>query len=233
MRCNRWWVAKPSQMATIAMLLIGGLWLTTETLSPQIAQAETRVDLSLERQPNETYDSLLRRAEAAASATAQESFSLDNQLPNVAITVVGQNEGAIAPILTLQVTRPEWRSYPDVSHWAKYYSSAKTLLLFQNVATSTPSPTGITPPNYSRRSFNGNPNQTGNSANNRGRTQIVPIQPNSLFTPGQFGNGNTGVTSIPGSITPTPGSGLTPLPPTSAPVLQPSSPQLPIPSTLR
>jgi len=42
---------------------------------PQIAQAHTkRVDLSLERQPNETYETLLLRAEVAAREAAQASL---------------------------------------------------------------------------------------------------------------------------------------------------------------
>ncbi|HAA27118.1 MAG TPA: hypothetical protein DCE56_04845, partial [Cyanobacteria bacterium UBA8553] len=62
------------------------IWVVFETISPavgfaktpQIAQASTdRLNLYLERQGNETYDALLRRATDAAMATAQQSFERD------------------------------------------------------------------------------------------------------------------------------------------------------------
>jgi len=139
-----------TKTATRLMLLFSiGLWLATNAIAPQIAQAYTaRLDLSLERQAGENYDTLLRRAEAAARAAAQRSFDQDILVTQVSITVSGQNEGAIAPVLSLDVSRPQWRGRPDPQRWATYYKTARSLLRWQDAATAplgqttsaTPSP---------------------------------------------------------------------------------------------
>ncbi len=232
MRCKfRSWVSQPNRTLILAVLLGlgGGFWLTIEAIAPQIARAEAarRVDLSLDRLPNETYESLLRRAEAATAAAVQDSFNQDNEVTGVAVTVVAQNQGAIAPILSLQVTRPQWLSRPDLQSWATYYRSAKALLRFDNVATTSPTPAGtIYTPNNPNRSINGS-GQRNNTFTN-GRQRVQPIT-NSPFTPGQPTVQPGIVNSTPPpSLTPAPGQGLTPIPPTAAPVNTPSNPQLPL-----
>ena len=229
---NQFWSwSQPSRAAILVLLLgLGGVWLTTEAIAPQVARAEAarRVDLSLNRLPNETYESLLRRAEAATAAAVQDSFNQDNEVTGVTVTVVAQNQGAIAPILSLQVTRPQWLSHPDLQSWATYYRNAKALLLFDNVAT-TPAParTVYTPYNSNRLNNSG---QVRNSTFTNGRQRIQPST-NSPFTPGQPtvqpGSGTS--TPLPPSLTPAPGQGMAPLPPTTAPLNTPSNPQSPIP----
>jgi len=64
----------------------------TQREVPQIAQAHTkRVDLP-ERQPNETYETLLLRAEAAAREAAQASFDQDIRATDVSVMIVAQNQ---------------------------------------------------------------------------------------------------------------------------------------------
>ncbi len=140
---------KNSKTAAMLMLLGGGgLWLATSVLAPQIAQAYTaRLDFALEREAGENYDTLLRRAEAAARAAAQRSFDQDILVTQVSISVSGQNQGAIAPVLSLDVSRPQWRSRPDPQRWATYYKTARSLLHWQDVATQPFGQTNIpTPP---------------------------------------------------------------------------------------
>ena len=109
------WVTKKASMATLIALLGagGGLWVTTEAIAPQIAQANTeRIEISLPRYQNETYQGLLNRAEAAALKSLEQSFAQDTQLTNVSIVIMGQNHGKIAPVLFLKVDRSEWLSNP-------------------------------------------------------------------------------------------------------------------------
>ncbi|WP_190442999.1 hypothetical protein [Trichocoleus sp. FACHB-90] len=111
----------------------GVTWLVSSALAPQIAQAYTaRIDLRMVGQPNETYEGLIRRAEAVARAAAQRSFDRDILVTDVAVMIMGQNQGAIAPILALKVNRGAWRSRPDVSRWATYFPSTKALLGFRD-----------------------------------------------------------------------------------------------------
>ena len=108
-------------------------WLLTEAIAPQVVRAYTaRVDLAFDRLPEENYETVLRRAEAAARAAAQRSFDQDILVTDVSIIVSVQNYGAIAPVLTLEVSRPQWRSRPDAQNWATYFKTARSLLFFEN-----------------------------------------------------------------------------------------------------
>jgi hypothetical protein len=120
---------------------------------PVHAQAN-QVNVSLQRQPNESFETLINRAEAAARATAQQSFA-NNAAGNVAVTVLGESAGLVAPLLSLEVSRDNWRSRPDPQQWATYYSNARTLLGFESLTPATAAqptpavptqPTGSTDP---------------------------------------------------------------------------------------
>ena len=123
------------------------LWLLTEAISPQIVQAYTaRVDLAIDGLPEENYETLLRRAESAARSAAQRSFDRDILVTDVSIIVSVQNQGSIAPVLELAVSRPEWRTRPDPQRWATYFKTARLLLLFkQNFTTPIALPQPPTP----------------------------------------------------------------------------------------
>jgi len=116
--------------AGLAALLGGtGIWLTEALIAPQASQAYTsRVDLFLARELDETYDTLLRRAEMAARAGAQRSFDQDLLITNVSVTVVAEDDGITVPILALRVDRDEWRTRPETYYWATYYRTAEVLL---------------------------------------------------------------------------------------------------------
>lgn len=117
-----------------AILMVGTavpLWVATEGIAPQIVQAyTTRGDVVIDRLPEETYETLLRRAEAAARAATQRSFDQDILVTEVSVIVSGQNFGAIAPVLELRVSRQQWRNRPDPQVWATYFKTARSLLLF-------------------------------------------------------------------------------------------------------
>lgn len=146
------WVATKVRMATlIALLGTGGVWTISEALAPQIVHADTeRIEISLPRHQNETYQGLLNRAEAAALKSIEQSFAQDTQLTNVSIVIMGQNQGKIVPVLFLKVDRSEWLSNPALQHWVTYFRSARSLLGFQDVApTNFVEPTTETPRNTS------------------------------------------------------------------------------------
>jgi hypothetical protein len=111
------------------LLGTGAAWLTQATLTPQTAQAyKARVDVQLDRLRNETYQSMLRRAEIVARAAAQRSFDRDILASEVSIMVIGRNNGTETPLMLLEVSRQNWRERPDTRRWATYYRSAQTLL---------------------------------------------------------------------------------------------------------
>ncbi|AUB36442.1 hypothetical protein COO91_02354 [Nostoc flagelliforme CCNUN1] len=128
-------IAGRIRIVPLLVLLISTVtaWFLAETLAPQVVQAYTaRVDLAIDRLPDENYETVLRRAEAAARASAQRSFDQDILVTDVSIIVSVQNYGAIAPVLTLEVSRPQWRSRPDAQNWATYFKTSRSLLFLEN-----------------------------------------------------------------------------------------------------
>jgi hypothetical protein len=116
------------RVCAIALLLSAGLY-GVGAIAPQVVQAYVaRVDLGVDRLPNEGYDSMVRRAELIARAAAQRTFDKDILTSEVSVIVVGRNAGAEAPILMLTVTREQWRSRPDTQRWATYYRNSAGLL---------------------------------------------------------------------------------------------------------
>lgn len=138
------------------------LWATHEVIEPKIAQAETaRVDISVQSQPNETYEALLSRAEASAKAAVQTSFERNTAITEVSIIVLGQNRGEIAPVLSLEISRPQWRD-PDIQRRFTYFNNARSLLGYEDVAT--------TPQNPPQTSNPANTNQTPASSTEQNST---------------------------------------------------------------
>ena len=110
-------------------LLTSGVWFTQASLAPPSAQAyKPRVDVSLDRVANETYDSFIRRADLVARAAAQRSFDRDILASEVSIMVIGRNQGVEAPVMLLDVSRQNWRTRPEPRRWATYYRTAQALL---------------------------------------------------------------------------------------------------------
>jgi len=125
----------------------GSLWLLEMAIAPPAAQAYTaRVNLSLDRRANESYDTLLRRAETAARAAAQRAFDNDILATEVSVIVAGQNSGLIVPILALEVSRADWRRRPDPQQWATYYSNADLLLGINQPVIAAPAPVPVPVP---------------------------------------------------------------------------------------
>ncbi|NDJ18229.1 hypothetical protein [Myxacorys almedinensis] len=114
---------------TLALGLSGLLWGIDAAVAPTPTQAYVlRVDLALDRLPNESFDSLARRAELAARAAVQRSFDKDILASNASVIVTGRVGGSEAPILSIAVSRDQWRAQPDPRRWATYYRMARLLL---------------------------------------------------------------------------------------------------------
>ena len=144
------------QIAPIGLIAVLGLtgvsWLTASLVAVPTAQAYTaRVNVALTRETGESFRSFLRRAEAVARAAAQRSFDRDILVTEVAVTVIGQNNGAIVPLMSLDVSRQSWTRSPDPQNWITYFPNTDTLLGFDNTPEApeiqprgTPTP-GATP----------------------------------------------------------------------------------------
>lgn len=190
-----------ASLSLLAWLGLGGSFcLLPSAIAPQVAQAYTsRVNLTLERQPNESYDTLVRRAEAVARAAAQRSFDNDILVTQAAIVVIGENLGLSAPILTLEVSRDNWKSRPDARRWSTYYPNSKALLRIEDLVAPTVAPatdtntqppaTEPTAPSNSPPAAPTNPNPTQPSSGS-GQSNGTPPPQGTINNPGATGQQN-------------------------------------------
>jgi len=198
-----------------ALGLVGVSWLTVSLVAPPSAQAYTaRLNVALTREAGESFQSFLRRAEAVARAGAQRSFDRDILVTDVAVTVMGQNNGAIVPLLSLEVSRPSWRSRPDPQRWITYFPNTDTLLGFDK----TPEEPGTQPRGTSQPMTTPTPSATP--------TPQAPTGPRVIELPG--GNRRIIPASPPANTAPPPAnaapSGTPSQPATSASPAAPSTP---------
>lgn len=242
------WMTKATQLTAILSIVVGiGFSLQ------QTAQADTaRVDdITIDRQPDETYDSLIQRAESAARIAVEQSFD-QAQVTDVSVVILGQNQGVIAPVLTVEVSRPQWNN--NAQDGFTYFNSARSLLRLeeQQLATAdspeqqtnTPAPSRQQPnnprtPGSAREIINNAPTTPATSTPGATplpgspalvpRPQVPGVAP--VTSPGDnesTGNtGNTGNTGSTGNTENTGNNVNTTAPPPVAPVTAPSPDSLP------
>lgn len=100
-------------------------------IAPKIVTAYPQtVEIYLTRQGGETYENLLERSAIIARAATQRTFDTDVLVTEVAVIILADNEGLIAPLLTLNVSREDWWQKPDPKAWINYYDGISTLLQF-------------------------------------------------------------------------------------------------------
>jgi hypothetical protein len=128
-------------MIKYCITLIGGLLLTQVALA-----SPTEVNLSIKRQPSENYDRFVQRAETLATQTVQQRFAENQSLDELRVLVVGENQGAIAPLLTVQVNRLDWRGEPNVKRWQTVFPYSQDLLGFNQQQAQIDKPTVPTSP---------------------------------------------------------------------------------------
>ena len=113
------------------IVLLGGIVgpASLELLASAPVQAyEARLSVTLDLEPNETFQTLMKRAEVVARAAVQRAFDTDILATDVSIFINGRSGGLEAPLLSVQISRFQWQSFPDARRWATYYPSTQGLL---------------------------------------------------------------------------------------------------------
>ncbi|MGB3614452.1 MAG: hypothetical protein WBA10_11730 [Elainellaceae cyanobacterium] len=91
-----------------------------------VEQAE-QLSVALNVLPGESYDAFIERAEAETQLQV-ESYFQRTAADSVMVTFNGNNEGLIAPVLELAVTREQWAAAPQTKRWATYFLDSDVLL---------------------------------------------------------------------------------------------------------
>jgi hypothetical protein len=197
---------------TALLGLTGGLYVVKEAIQPLIAQAYTmRVNLSLDRQPNESYETIIRRAEAIARAAVQRSFDTDILVNEASVMVTCDNNGLIAPIISVKVSRSQWSNIPDIQRWTRYYSNSRSLLDFDGVAVANAEqrrveaakPKVVLNEISVRRDFNSKINYVQGSVSNQTGNIIRFVKINYIVSTGIREQGDAGSAIVqPDTLTP-------------------------------
>lgn len=116
------------------------------TTVAQVPQTEIQnnhsqpLDQIITTKPNQTFDELMQEANAAAQTLVEQQFTNDRD--DVAIRILAEHGGQIAPLLLVEVTRQQWQTYPSVERWATSLGQSSRVLLgfikLQNQSTSKP-----------------------------------------------------------------------------------------------
>lgn len=114
----------------IAGFFACGAVLGLDAVTAPVQAYTARLDVTIDRAPSETYDSIVRRAEVVARAAVQRGFDRDLLANEVSVIIVGRNGGMASPVISVWVTRSQWQSRPDTKRWATYYRGSKSFLGF-------------------------------------------------------------------------------------------------------
>ena len=165
----------PALGAATIFGLTGISWLSLEIMAPQFAQAYVaRVGVNINRQPGETYKTMLVRGLAVARAAVQRSFDRDILITEVQVTISGENKGAIAPILMVEVSRQEWNNQPDAQFWVSYMPNAEALLNFETAIDTEETTGGASAPSAPPRNGNVPPPPPTRNVPTTGETLTPP-----------------------------------------------------------
>ncbi|MEG3436437.1 hypothetical protein V0288_04840 [Pannus brasiliensis CCIBt3594] len=155
----------------------------------------TAINLPVAVQRGESYQGLLARASKLAGETIGQRFQQNTAIDRVNVLVTAENQGEIAPLLSVNVSRQDWNGNPNVQRWARVFPFGKDLLGFGGSSSSPSSPppppsatTGAaaSPPSPPAKTPPGNtpPAKTppGDTPPDATNAPIIPPFPNDTLT---------------------------------------------------
>ncbi|NEQ55093.1 MAG: hypothetical protein F6K11_34065 [Leptolyngbya sp. SIO3F4] len=90
--------------------------------------ANQRISITLQADNVKDYGRLLEQAVVAGNDAISNTFEANPDTAPVKLTVLVNRNGQVLPILVAEVSRDEWQQQSDVQSWARYSTSARTLL---------------------------------------------------------------------------------------------------------
>ena len=85
------------------------------------AESELRTVLDLPLYGQMTQSEIISEAESMVNQEVTYRFNSDPNLLNLEVTVLGNRNGDVIPVLITSVSRQQWQETPQVSAWTNYY----------------------------------------------------------------------------------------------------------------
>ncbi|MDB9507999.1 hypothetical protein [Microcystis aeruginosa] len=165
------------------------LTLLTGIIAVDVVFAQSTVNLPITVQQGESYEGLLTRASQLAEKTIISRFNQQQGLNKIDLLITAEKSGAIAPFLSVKVSRQDWFGHPNIQRWRNVFPFGKDLLGFSSPApvvtpknppaalnptpSPAPSPGATTPPAPPALPFEDEPNNPS----------PIPIPKQRLNTP--------------------------------------------------
>ena len=138
------------------------LTLLTGIIAVDVVLAQSTVNLPITVKRGESYEGLLTRASQLAEKTIISRFNQQQGINKIDLLITAEKSGAIAPFLSVKVSRQDWFGHPNIQRWANVFPFGKALLGFSSPApvvtpksppaavnptpSPAPSPSATTPP---------------------------------------------------------------------------------------
>jgi hypothetical protein len=123
-----------SQIYFLSASLIATAILGLSSISPTLAATRR---FSQQIKGDSSFERMIQQAEAIAQETANQAFN-DPNTTEVVVNIAAEQEGQIAPILFLNVSREDWQRQQSIQVWAKYPGGVKRLLGFERPSPLKP-----------------------------------------------------------------------------------------------
>lgn len=108
-------------------------------ISPISLSETIERSLTLKSSSNQSFETLLQQAEDLATVAIEQEFIENTQTTKISVTVLGENNGQIVPLLRSKVSRNQWQRDSRISRWTKYFTiNSGVLLGFYNHSASRP-----------------------------------------------------------------------------------------------
>ncbi|NET29554.1 hypothetical protein [Okeania sp. SIO1I7] len=101
--------------------------------------------LLIDSNNNNSYKSLVEQAENLAKNTINQEFKNNPEITEITITILGERQSQIVPILRSNISRAEWQKNSEIDNLTRYFADAKYLLKFGNNNQDTPKTQPQTP----------------------------------------------------------------------------------------
>ncbi|MDJ0552983.1 MAG: hypothetical protein QNJ68_00760 [Microcoleaceae cyanobacterium MO_207.B10] len=115
------------------ILIIANLLTTNSIVLAETKQTSQLIDSN----NNNSYKVLVKQAEDLVKNIVNQEFKNNPQITEVTVTILGERQSQIVPVLRLTVSRSEWQNNPDIDEFTRYFADAKFLLKFDNNSTTT------------------------------------------------------------------------------------------------
>lgn len=110
------------------------LTLLTGIIAVDVVLAQSTVNLPITVKRGESYEGLLTRASQLAEKTIISRFNQQQGINKIDLLITAEKSGAIAPLLSVKVSRQDWFGNPNIQRWANVFPFGKALLGFSSPA---------------------------------------------------------------------------------------------------